>query len=149
MALTLPQKHSHTPTPAPTAFPTARNPPQTAFTPPVTALQPLWDCPDGTPSPSSKALVGGGCGPVQWGYLGGGGVHEGVGLPVHLGLLRRGAEGCRRQGGAGRARRWSARHAHGGVRQRTGHELRDTDGSMGWRRAAAVQAKCCVGDPPS
>ena len=34
-------------------------PPPTAFTSPVTALQPLWDCPDGPPSPSSKAL---GCG---------------------------------------------------------------------------------------
>ena len=31
-------------------------PPPTAFTSPVTALQPLWDCPDGPPSPSSKAL---------------------------------------------------------------------------------------------
>ena len=31
-------------------------PPPTAFTSPVTALQPLWNCPGGPPSPSSKAL---------------------------------------------------------------------------------------------
>ena len=30
--------------------------PPTAFTSPVTALQPLWNCPDRPPSPSSKAL---------------------------------------------------------------------------------------------
>ena len=30
--------------------------PATAFTSPATAVQPLWDCPDRTPSPSSKAL---------------------------------------------------------------------------------------------
>ena len=48
-ALTLPQRHSHTPTPAPTAFPTASNRPPTAVTSPVTALQPLWNCPDRVP----------------------------------------------------------------------------------------------------
>ena len=54
-ALTLPQRRSHTPTPAPTAFPTARNrPPPTAFTSPVTALQPLWNFPDCTPPLQAK-----------------------------------------------------------------------------------------------
>ena len=48
-ALTLPQRHSHTPTPAPHRIPNRQKPPPpTAVTPPVTALQPLRDCPDGT-----------------------------------------------------------------------------------------------------
>ena len=53
-ALTLPQRHSHTPTPAPTAFPTASNRPPTAFTSPVTALQPLWNFPNRTPPLQAK-----------------------------------------------------------------------------------------------
>ena len=53
-ALTLPQRHSHTPTPAPTAFPTASNRPPTAFTSPVTALQPLWNLADRPPPLQAK-----------------------------------------------------------------------------------------------
>ena len=62
-ALTLPQRHSHTPTPAPTAFPTASNRPPTAFTSPVTALQPLWNFPDRTPPFQAKPRGGGGSPP--------------------------------------------------------------------------------------
>ena len=58
-ALTLPQRHSHSPTPAPTAFATASNRPPTAFTSPATALQPLWDCPDGPPPLQAKPWVWG------------------------------------------------------------------------------------------
>ena len=61
-ALPLPQRQSHTPTPAPTAFPTASNRrPQAPFTSPVTALQPLRDCLDAPPSPSSRARGGPRC----------------------------------------------------------------------------------------
>ena len=56
-ALTLPQRHSYTPTSAPTAFPTASNPPTTAVTSPATALQPLWDCPDCTPPLQAKPCL--------------------------------------------------------------------------------------------
>ena len=55
-----PKRHSHTPAPAPTAFPTASNrrrpppPPPTAFASPVTALQPLWNCPDRPPPLQGK-----------------------------------------------------------------------------------------------
>ena len=77
----IPQRHSHPPTPAPTAFPTARNRPPTAFTSPVTALQPLWDWPDGPP-------------PLQAKPWGGGGYHSGVAE----GRADQGPEGGRQRG---------------------------------------------------
>ena len=59
-ALTLPQRHSQTPKPAPNRIPNRQKPPPpTACTSPVTALRPPWDCPQWPPSPSSKALVQG------------------------------------------------------------------------------------------
>ena len=57
-ALTLPQRHSHTPTPAPNRISNRQKPrpPPIAFTPPVTALQRLWDCPNGPPLLQAKPL---------------------------------------------------------------------------------------------
>ena len=76
-ALTLLQRHSHIPTPAPTAFPTASNP-QPLSHPLLTALQPLWDCPD-RPPPPLQGLGGlGGCAGCCEGRL------RGFLLPTHL-----------------------------------------------------------------
>ena len=59
-ALTLPERHSHTPTPAPTAFPTARNRPPTP-TPsghiPCDRCATALGLPRRPTSPSNKALV--------------------------------------------------------------------------------------------
>ena len=52
--LALPQRHSHTPTPAPTAFPTANNRPPTAVASPVTARQSLWNSPVRPPPLQAK-----------------------------------------------------------------------------------------------
>ena len=54
-ALTLPQRHSHTPTPAPTASPTASNRPHPLLQSPVTALSLLGNCPHNPPPFQSNA----------------------------------------------------------------------------------------------
>ena len=54
-ALALPQRHSHTPNTSPNHISNRQKPPPpTAFASPVTALQPLWDCPDGPPPLQAK-----------------------------------------------------------------------------------------------